>query len=44
MSSKPFKKLIAGDSTAAAVRKLRTFTLINGVSYVLLMAMMLGPK
>ena len=44
MASKPFKKLIAGETGGAALRKLRTFTLISGVSYVLLMAMMLGPK
>jgi hypothetical protein len=44
MASKPFKKLIAGETGGAALRKLRTFTLISGVSYALLMAMMLGPK
>ncbi|PYI56995.1 hypothetical protein [Paenibacillus flagellatus] len=44
MAGKPLKQLIAGDSSGTALRKLRIFTLIAGVSYVLLLAMMLGPK
>lgn len=44
MASKPFKRLIAGETGGDAMRKLRTFTLISGISYVLLLAMMLGPK
>lgn len=44
MASKPFKRLIAGESDGAALRKLRTYTLIAGISYVLLLGMMLGPK
>ncbi|MEF3303805.1 hypothetical protein [Paenibacillus sp. GYB003] len=44
MASKPFKALIGGDTAGGALRKLRMFTLIGGVSYVLLLGMMLGPK
>ncbi|GAA3401631.1 hypothetical protein ACFFNY_13545 [Paenibacillus hodogayensis] len=44
MASKPFKKLIAGDTASGALRKVRMFTLISGISYVLLLGMMLGPK
>jgi hypothetical protein len=45
MSGKPFKKLIAGDNpNGATLKKLRMFTLIGGLSYVLLLGMMLGPK
>ncbi|RKN85487.1 hypothetical protein [Paenibacillus ginsengarvi] len=44
MASKPFKALVKGDTAGGALRKLRVFTLISGVSYVLLLAMMLGPK
>lgn len=45
MASKPFKKLIAGDNAnGASLRKLRIFTLISAISYVVLLAMMLGPK
>lgn len=44
MASKPFKQMIAGDSTGKALRKLRTFTLIAGGSYVLLLVLMFGPK
>lgn len=43
MAAKPFKRLIAGEN-GGALRKLRTFTLISGLSYVLLMVLMLGPK
>lgn len=44
MSGKPFKLLIAGDTAGGALRKLRIFTLVAGVSYVLLLGLMLGPK
>lgn len=44
MASKPFKKLIAGDTAGGSLRKLRIFTLVAGVSYVLLLGLMLGPK
>jgi hypothetical protein len=42
MATKPFKQLIAGDTSG--LRKLRTFTLIAGISYVLILGMMFGPK
>jgi hypothetical protein len=40
MSSKPFKQLLAGEPSEQPIRKIRIYSLIAGVAYLILMTMM----